>query len=362
MAKKYYNISRLLKTDAQYNILLGQRANGKSYQVKKYCLEHAYKHIAVERGKFVYLRRWREDIKTNNVESYFNDMDIIKITKGEYSLVTAYHGYIYFANIDEKSNKIIKGALIGRFCALNEAERYKSNVFNGYENIIYEEFITNNIYLNNEPDTLQHFVSTVFRERNGRVFLVGNTISRVCPYFNEWSLENVLKQKQGDIDVYNFHTANGGMVTIAVEYCADSQGENKMFFGRSEKNIVSGIWDSKEMPKLPLPQDCYQKLYEIKVDYNDFHFLLELLFDEMSGDFCVFVYPFTGHRYVERVLSNIPNGNPNTTYCLKDNKAENLINRCFLYGKVFYSDNLTGADFETVNKYFKIGLFRGLVS
>ena len=40
--KQYYDISNLLKTKAQYMILLGQRANGKSYQAKKTVLEAAY--------------------------------------------------------------------------------------------------------------------------------------------------------------------------------------------------------------------------------------------------------------------------------------------------------------------------------
>lgn len=44
MAKKeYYNITNMLATNAQYMILLGQRANGKSYQAKKTVIENAYR-------------------------------------------------------------------------------------------------------------------------------------------------------------------------------------------------------------------------------------------------------------------------------------------------------------------------------
>ena len=138
--KEYYNIKNLLSTNAQYLMLLGERANGKSYQVKKTVLERAYRGIEENTGLFVYLRRWREDIKIGNVTSYFDDMPIDKITKGEYETVTCFQGYIYFANIEE--DKIKRGARIGRYCALNETARYKSNVFKGYESIVYEEFIT----------------------------------------------------------------------------------------------------------------------------------------------------------------------------------------------------------------------------
>ena len=59
MAKKqYYDISNILKTNASYMMLLGQRANGKSYQAKKVVLEAAYHHDKL----FVYLRRWEREI------------------------------------------------------------------------------------------------------------------------------------------------------------------------------------------------------------------------------------------------------------------------------------------------------------
>ena len=46
--KKYYDIKNLLETKAQYMILLGQRANGKSYQCKKTVLEDAYNNAIGE--------------------------------------------------------------------------------------------------------------------------------------------------------------------------------------------------------------------------------------------------------------------------------------------------------------------------
>ena len=51
MAKRnYYNIENLLATKAQYLMLLGQRANGKSYQVKKTVLvvDFVQKYVQVK--------------------------------------------------------------------------------------------------------------------------------------------------------------------------------------------------------------------------------------------------------------------------------------------------------------------------
>ena len=189
--KRYYDISNVLKTKAQYILLLGQRANGKSYQCKFTVLKNAWK----TGKKFIYLRRYQKDIKQNFVDAYFNDIPISELTEGEYTHVIAWQGFLYFGIFDEKTGKVNREIEIGRYCALNEAIRYKSQVFNNYEYIIYEEFITDETYLTDEPNTLQQFVSTVARHEKITVLLVGNTISRVCPYFSEWCLDGSLDRK-----------------------------------------------------------------------------------------------------------------------------------------------------------------------
>ena len=180
MAKTYYDISEMLKTKAEYMMLLGQRSNGKSYQVKKTVLEDFYYNGT----KFIYLRRWKADIKQKEVSTYFDDIPISKFTNREYNSVKAMNGFIYLCKIED--GVIVEKLEMGRYCALNEYERYKSQVFMNYKNIVYEEFITDSIYLNDEPKLLQQFVSTVARLEKIRVFLIGNTLTRVCPYFHEW--------------------------------------------------------------------------------------------------------------------------------------------------------------------------------
>lgn len=350
MAKKYYDISNILETKAQYMILLGQRANGKSYQAKKTVLEDVYYNDR----KFVYLRRYKADIKTKAVESYFEDMPISKLTKGEYKGIIAWNGSIYFSQLNDKG-EVVKGKEIGKYCALNEYERYKSWSFVDYDWIIYEEFITDNVYLTNEPTLLQQFVSTVARHRQITVILVGNTLSRVCPYFNEWCLEGVLKQKQGTIEMYHHHVGED-IIDIAVEYCANANYDNKMFFGQTSKQIISGEWDTVDVPKLPRSQQEYEVVYEVLVEYQTFQFVLDLMIEPINGGVIVFVYPFTGVRKIDRKITQVFSDNPLISARLDTTKRpEWLINECFRNGKVCYSDNLTGSDFKHVNDVFRIG-------
>ena len=348
--KKYYDISNLLKTKAQYMILLGQRANGKSYQAKKTVLDDAYNN---DRW-FVYLRRYKADIKTKAVEAYFADMNIEEITHHEYSGIAAWNGSIYFTLINE-DGAVVKGKEIGKYCALNEYERYKSWAFVDFDWILYEEFITDSVYLPDEPRQLQQFVSTVARHRSLTVLLIGNTLSRVCPYFNEWCLEGVLKQKLGTIEIYHHHF-DDSTIDIAVEYCANADFQNKMFFGQSAKQIVAGEWDTVEVPKLPRRQEEYEAVYELLIEYQKFQFVLTLLVEPIDGGIITFVYPFTGSRKILRKITEQFSDDPYISARLDlSRKPEALINECFRLNKVCYSDNLTGSDFKHVNEVFRIG-------
>lgn len=356
LKKKFYRLDNLLACKCFYMVLYGMRSNGKSYAVKEYTLRRAY-----EAGEgFVYLRRWSEDIKTKDVAAYFDDMPISNITSGEWDSVTAWQGYFYFSTCGD-DGKIKRSAKpIGRYCSLNQAERYKSQVFNA-ERIIYEEFLTDKIYLGSsikpEPDILLQFVSTVARDRNIQVFLIGNTISRVCPYFTSWGLTGVMQQKPGTIDIYHLRGENG-VVDIAVENCEVVARDSKMFFGNTSKQIINGEWEVMECPKLEKPQEYYEILYEIMVRSDSFKYILKLLYDPETGGSCVFIYPSTTDRKVKRIITDKFSTDPFVSNGLKpDIRAEALMLRLFAENKVCYSDNLTGTDFRQVIEQYKL---RGL--
>lgn len=348
MKKKYYDLKNLLDCKCYWMILYGMRSNGKSYAVKKHALERAFKH---QEG-FIYLRRWSEDIKEKEVNSYFDDAPVQDITGGEWEGVTAWRGFFYWVKEGEDGKDIKSSKPIGRYCSLNQSERYKSQVFNTVHRIIYEEFLTNKIYLgsaaNPEPRILQQFVSTVARDRNIEIFLIGNTISRVCPYFAEWGLKGIMQQKPGTIDIYHLRGENG-VVDIAVENCEVVETKSKMFFGLASKQITSGEWEVNDCPKLLKPYQYYQMLYEVNISYSEFNYIMQLLGDGETGGVFVYIYPNTKERKVPRKITNEFNVDPLISNGLNNKiKAEQIIADCFRKGKVCYSDNLTGTDFRQI--------------
>lgn len=344
MIKRYYELQHLLDCKCFWMLLYGMRSNGKSYSVKKKVIEDALQGIT-----FVYLRRWSEDIKGPGVEAYFDDMPFNELTDGLYQGIKAYQGYLYFYTIGEDDKPKRVGGAIGRYCALNLYERYKSQVFKNCNNIIFEEFLTDKVYLNNEPKLLMQFVSTVARDRDINVFMIGNTISRVCPYFDEWGLaKGIHNQKPGTINIYHLKGENG-VVDIAVENCEAINTSSKMFFGHASKQIIRGEWDVDDVPKLLKPYEFYTMLYELTVMAGEFKYIMQLLSDDENSGLFVYVYPNTKERKTVRILSPDFNTSPWITNGLRhDIKAECYMADCIRKGKLCYSDNLTGTDFRKV--------------
>lgn len=350
----YYRLKKILSTGARWLLIYGKRSNGKSYAVKEHVLTEAFK----KGSQFILLRRWDVDIKQRELLLYFADLEdyIINMTSGAYNGIGCYHKTFYFMNTDETGNVINKSAPIGYALALTQAEHYKSSAYTDVDSVIYEEFLTDNYYLPDEPNRLMQLVSTIFRTRQGHVFMIGNTVSRVCPYIGEWGLRNILTQKAGTIDVYNIET-DTGIVQIACEYCEPKEGgKSSLVFGRSAKQINHGDWDIKQMPHLPKRRlTDYDILYTMVVEVSTFMFLCELLCDKETGACLWFVSPKTTEiKDNTRVITDKPDFDPLTTFgfipiSIQERQAFEL----FKHGKVAYSDNMTGTDFTQAIKQFK---------
>ena len=64
----HYNMDEIDKIGANYNLIWGERSNGKSYQVKH--KKGVIKYLKTGR-RFILMRRWKEEITTEKIDSYF---------------------------------------------------------------------------------------------------------------------------------------------------------------------------------------------------------------------------------------------------------------------------------------------------
>ena len=67
---KYYSLKNIQRKDATYNVIFGERSNGKTYAVLKQALENYKK----DGSQFAYVRRWQDDIKARRASTVFNGL------------------------------------------------------------------------------------------------------------------------------------------------------------------------------------------------------------------------------------------------------------------------------------------------
>lgn len=346
----HYNLDKIDNLNANYNLIYGEKSNGKSYQVKhKKGIE---KYLKTGR-RFILMRRWESDLTSAWIESYFSDVDIQKLTNNKYNCVTKFRNELYLTTMTEDYKKK-RGEKIGYAIPISLEQRYSGASFLDVDDIIVEEFMSRGIYIVNEPSKLMTFYSTVDRKRGTtKLWLVGNTVSRVCPYLKEWGLYDIMKnQKQGDINTTIIHNEEND-VKIAVEYCRSSGGKT-MAIGQAKNMIDKGEWQTDIQPKLPKSYKAYDILFRFGFQYQSFKFICEYLVDKQEKKYpCWFIYPYNknfGDNFI--VFSDEIKISPywqrdiyNVT--IKNEKLKHLF-QTFREDKIFFSSDMCGTDFKQV--------------
>lgn len=253
---KFYDIQSLFANypKAQYYMVIGERSNGKTYSSLRFALDNYFR----KGEQFAYIRRLAEDTKKKHMETLFSPMredgTITKLTSGEWD-------YIDFQSAKFIPRKMIEDRVvsadepIGYAFDLSTMERYKSTSFPKITTIIFDEFLSRTAYLPNEFILFTNVLSTIIRHRNNvRIIMLGNTVNRYCPYFEEMGLSHVKDQKQGTIDVYTYGQSD---LQVVVEYCESSKKrggkQSDIYFAFDNPRlqmITEGSWELAIYPHL----------------------------------------------------------------------------------------------------------------
>lgn len=344
------------KYNPNYLILDSGRDDGKSYAAKKFLVEEFWNNGVT----FTYLRRTEVDLKRESPVLYWDDFgpEIQSITGGEWTTVTADSKFFYLARPSEEDpEKLEKGPAIANIHALSIARSYKSMQYPTAGYVLFEEYCTDSGYLYNETNRLMNYVSTIFRDRQGVVIMLGNKVSKINPYFRDWQLINAGKMQPGQVDVYRHHTTLDGseLVTNVVMYSPTTTrktGKKKrksMFFGTAAGMIEGQEYDSMDQPKLSDDVKRYRALYTVVFAPDPNACFLMTLLEHYE-------HPDRVLWYVEPKTSPIK---PNTRvvggpmiegdYWTRDftglTPIEKEAFRLLQLGRVAFSDNLTGTEF-----------------
>ncbi|MFW3388541.1 UNVERIFIED_CONTAM: phage DNA encapsidation protein, partial [Kocuria sp. CPCC 205274] len=164
MAQKYYNTAKIDKKDAVYNVIFGERSNGKTYAL----LTKGLKNFVKTGKQMAYVRRWKEDITGRRASRLFSGLnengEVERITKGAFKGVHYWAGKWYLCNYDEAGKPVYADSDVVCFAfALSDGEHDKSTSFPNVGIIIFDEFLTNRLYLNDEFVLFMNTVSTIVR-------------------------------------------------------------------------------------------------------------------------------------------------------------------------------------------------------
>lgn len=367
---KHYSLKNILQQNALYNVIFGERSNGKTFAVLHLAL-FGYHKDGIDISGYLddgtqlgIIRRWDTDFKGMKGQQMFDNFvsneekgNIIESeTRGKYNYIYYYSGRWYLQKINKETGEVeSKDETPFAFAfSLTSEEHYKSTSYPNIKLILFDEFLTRNYYLPDEFIKFESVLTTIIRLKTDvRIFMCGNTINKFCPYFAEMGLKNVKTMQRGKIDVY--HYGNSGLV-VAVEYSdfpTKTKASNKYFAFDNPKlqMITNGTWEMNIYPHLPF-----------KYTHSDILYIYFIVFDGEILQCEIINRDDLTFTYIHRKTTPIKEGEEGiiyqqgydvrSNYCRKINHPhspiESKIADFFVREKVFYQDNEVG---EIVRNY-----------
>lgn len=355
---KYYSLNKINKKNATYNVIFGERSNGKTYATLKQVLENYFS----DGSQFAYIRRWSVDVQPKRMNNLFNaiikDGYLENLSGGKFTAIFYRTGRFYLCTYNDKGKPIYNEEdVVGYAFSLSENEHNKANSYPRVTTIIFDEFLTNKIYLPDEFILFMNTVSTIVRQRtNVKIYMLGNTVNKFCPYFKEMGLTNILSMKQGSIDVYTYGDSK---LKVAVEY-ADSKKKfkkNNFYFAFNNpklKMITGGAWELNIYPHAPVKWLPKNIIFTYFIDFNESLYQCEVI----NKDNNVFTYiheKTTPIKNPDKDIIYTMDYNPKINYNINIlrplNDYQSKITWFFTHDRVYYQNNDVG---DAINNYLKI--------
>ena len=354
---EYYSLNRINKTNSLYNLIIGQRSNGKTYACLKQSLDEY-----VKTGKLtVYIRRYAESLTPKNIKDLFNPFTtkfgnayIEKITNGEFNHVFYRSNTFYLAYYDSEKDDYTKKADFG-FCytsAINTWENCKGADKGIFKYIIFDEFMTRETYLQNEFIAFLNIVSSYIRDRDGTIiYMLGNTVSKYCPYFNEFGIKNIDKMKKGEIQIIKYDESG---LQLAVEYCDAVSATRKVskyfaFNNPRLQMITGGEWEIPHYPHCYITINNDNLLQRLYIKFDDNILAVDIASDG-KGIFANVHLQTHKIKDESKQIIYCKDVDTNMLHChtLRDKptKVHELFVKLILQNKIFFTSNDVGEIFQ----------------
>lgn len=369
----YYSYKDIDEIGALYNLIIGQRSNGKTFGALRKCID-AYLDEGLPSA---YIRRLEESLKPKNIDTLLDPHAdyISERTQGRWNGFLFRNNSFFLARYEtsEKTGHTELRARerkpLLRCYAISTADSTKGPDKGAVKYIVFDEFITRKFYLNNEFVLYNQVLSSIIRDRAGiKIYMLANTVNKFCPYFAEMGLTKIQDQKQGTIDIYKIGQTES---KIAVEYCAQLEDDqrkevaNYFAFDNPQLSMISsGAWEIAAYRHPPAGLGDYRII---------FSFFILFAGQIIQGD----IYQYKGYPLISFHPKNTPlqdpekdliyledqeDGNPLHQIALTagQTRAHKLIRQLISENKTFFSSNDVGEIFNSwLKKANRISLIKG---
>lgn len=277
---KWYRLDDVLKHDAQYYIIYGERSNGKSYAVDEYML----KDFFLNGNEFIIMKRYEEDMKGKYMERIFPGELLEWIERDYNKKIKFYRGVWYCYEADEEF-KVNKGTIMGYALSLANVNRTKATNYPNVATILFEEFMSVDCkYLKDEVNLLVNNISTVVRHRhNVKIFMLANAISKYSPYSDALSIR-LHRVEKGKIITREYKDSKGFKTKFVIQ-----RSENVNVFDNSENKdkVVYNIFGNSGVGQMITTGDFEVHAYKRRVNNVTFSELkrekTELVFNKQDA-------------------------------------------------------------------------------
>jgi hypothetical protein len=365
---EYFDLSRMINTyDTSYYIIYGQREDGKSYSVKNYIIQQ------IKMGfNFAYIRRAHSHIVRKNMIKVFDDVQhIAEKELGSKIYYDSQMGFYLKINGEPK--------IVGYCSSLTDVMQVKSIPVVNISTILFDEFI-DYMYMDNEISMFLHCMSTICRppNTNVKIFMLGNTISKNCPYFKLFGIDPQ-KIKQGEI----YYIKHNLGVTACVQHTPTKVDD---IITKKKTHSYIGFDDNESVNMIMFGEWEYQHCKTQQIDgisWNCMKHFIPIYFTALN-----MVYEFAIHtdskmpilfvrkvntqlgKVKKRVLYNL--AYDDTVHLINDNgfvptiskvnklvdqntlKKWELLQLCIDCDRVIYDTIATGSEFMSLFRKIKI--------
>ena len=343
---RYYDLKSILSKKAQYNIIFGERSNGKTYAVLKYALEEHEKNGS----QLAIVRRFQDDFTGKRGATMFDAIaangEITRITGGKWSGVY-YYGSRWFLCRFEDGKRVTDEIPFAYGFAITAMEHDKSTSYPNIKIILFDEFISRSGYITDEFVLFMNVISTIVRQRKDvKIFMLGNTVNKYCPYFEEMGIKHIKKMLPGDIDIYRYGDSE---LLVAVEYVKPNKRgkESDLYFAFDNPKlqmITGGAWEIDIYPHCPVKYKPKNVVFNYYIVFSGDVLHAEIIYiDDITF---TFIHRKTTPLNYEKDYIYTTEYSPRPNVRRNITKPRNTIDQkiCayYLNDKVFYADNEVG--------------------